>query len=178
MNTPECIKTRRSVRKFQDKPVPREVIEQVVGLAAWAPSWKNTQITRYIMIEGREKIQKIAEAYAPFNAHTMSTAPLLVAATVIKKRSGYERDGSFTTDRGDGWQMFDCGIACQTFSLAAHEYGLGSVIMGIFNRPELEKYLNVPENQELVALIAVGYPDEEPQPPKRKSVEELITYFE
>lgn len=176
MNTADCILTRRSVRVFQGTPVPRDVLEKVIGLTAYAPSWKNTQITRYIAIDDRQKIAEIAEKFAPFNARTLSSCPLLLAATVIKKRSGYERDGSFTTDRGDGWQMFDCGISCQTLSLAAHDHGLGAVIMGIFDREPLEQYLGVPENQELVALIAMGYPAEEPAAPRRKSVEELLSW--
>lgn len=172
----EGIQTRRSVRKFQDKAVPHDILEQVIASAAYAPSWKNTQVSRYIAIEGREKIDELAKNYAPFNAHTLSTAPLLIAQTCITKRSGYERDGSFTTDRGAGWEMYDCGIAAQTFCLAAHEAGLGTVILGIFDRPALEKYLGVPEGQELVALIAVGYPDQTPTAPRRKAVSDLLTY--
>ena len=172
----EGIQTRRSVRKFQDKAVPHDVLEQIIAAAAYAPSWKNTQISRYIAIEGRETIDKLAEQYAPFNARTLSTAPLLIAQTCVTKRSGYERDGSFTTDRGAGWEMYDCGIAAQTFCLAAHEAGLGTVILGIFDRPSLEKHLHVPEGQELVALIAVGYPDQEPAAPRRKAVSDLLTY--
>lgn len=172
----EGIQTRRSVRKFQDKAVPHDVLEQVIAAAAYAPSWKNTQVSRYIAIEGRETIDKLAEQYASFNARTLSTAPLLIAQTCVTKRSGYERDGSFTTDRGAGWEMYDCGIAAQTFCLAAHEAGLGTVILGIFDRPALEKHLHVPEGQELVALIAVGYPDQDPAAPRRKPVSDLLTY--
>ena len=53
---------------------------------------------------------------------------------------------------------------------------LWTVIMGIFDRAALEAYLNVPEDQELVALIAVGYPDETPNAPRRKTVTDLLTY--
>lgn len=178
MDLIEGIQTRRSIRKFQDKAVPHSVLEQVVAAASYAPSWKNTQISRYIAIEGREKVDAIAKEYASFNTRTLSTAPLLIAQTCVTKRSGYERDGSFTTDRGAGWEMYDCGIAAQTFCLAAHEAGLGTVILGIFDRLALQEHLNLPEGQELVALIAVGYPAEEPKAPRRKSVEDLLTYAE
>lgn len=176
MNTTECIHSRRSVRRFADKIVPHDVLESVIADAAYAPSWKNTQISRYIAVEGREAIDVLAKEYASFNAHTLSTAPLLIVQTFIKNRSGFERDGSFSTDRGEGWQMYDCGIAAQTFCLSAHEHGLGTVIMGIFDRIALEKYLNVPEDQEIAALIAVGYPDEEPKAPRRKDVATLLSY--
>lgn len=178
MTTKECIYSRRSIRNFTEQPVPREVLEDVIADAAYAPSWKNTQISRYIAVEGREAIDALARDYAPFNAKTVSTAPLLIVQTFIKNRSGYERDGSFTTDRGEGWQMYDCGIAAQTFCLSAHDHGLGTVIMGIFDRLALEKYLNVPEDQEIAALIAVGYPAEEPKAPRRKDVATLLSYAE
>ena len=48
--------------------------------------------------------------------------------------------------------------------------------MGIFHRRELEKYLNIPEDQEIAALIALGYPDEEPKAPRRKDVKTLLSY--
>ena len=51
MNTLDCIKTRRSVRKYADKPVPHELIEQAIAAAAYAPSWKNTQVTRYYVVD-------------------------------------------------------------------------------------------------------------------------------
>ena len=81
----------------------------------------------------------------------------------MKGRSGFERDGSFSTDREAGWQYYDCGIACQTLCLAAHDLGLGTVVMGVFDRKGLEAYLQIPEDQELMALIALGYPDESPR---------------
>ena len=172
----EGIQTRRSVRKFQDKAVPHDVLEQVIAAAAYAPSWKNTQISRYIAIEGRETIDKLAEQYAPFNARTLSTAPLLIAQTCVTKRSGYERDGSFTTDRGAGWEMYDCGIAAQTFCLSAHALGLGTVIMGIYDPAEVAKVVEIPEGQEVAALIALGHPAQDPQAPARKDVDTLLRF--
>ena len=177
MELKDCILTRRSVRKFLDKPVDRETLEQVVATAAYAPSWKNTQISRYMAIEDRAVLDTICRDFLPeHNANIVSGAPLLVAQTFVKNRSGFERDGSYTTQRKDGWQHYDCGIAAQTFCLAAHEAGLGTVIMGIFPHEELGAFLNVPEEQELMALIAVGYPAEQPNAPKRKDVETLLTY--
>ena len=61
MNTVDCIKTRRSVRKFTEEKVPHEVLEQLVELSRWAPSWKNTQISRYLAIEDPAVQNTIAE---------------------------------------------------------------------------------------------------------------------
>lgn len=178
MNAIDCITSRRSIRRFEDRLPSHEELEKAVSAAAYTPSWKNTQITRYIIIEDRKLITQIAEdCDFEFNKKTIANAPVLVAVTVIKNRCGYERDGSFSTNRGDSWQMFDAGAAAQTFCLAAHEYGLGTVIMGIFNQEKTEQLLKLDADRELVALIALGYPAESPEAPRRKTVTDLITYL-
>ena len=178
MTANECIRGRRSIRQFKDTPVSREVLENIVETASYAPSWKHTQITRYIAVEGSLK-DRIADectsAYAK-NGEIIKNAPLLIAVTFIKNRSGFERDGSFSTPKEGGWQMFDAGVASQTFALACHENGLGSVIMGIFDQEPASEYLEIPEDRELVALIPIGYPDEEPVAPRRKPVSDLVSY--
>ena len=180
MDAQQCIMTRRSVRQFTDQPVSHDLLEQVVALAAYAPSWKNTQISRYIAIEDPAVRETIAAEYCLAGANNPAIirgCPLLVAQTFVKARSGFNRDGSCSTDREDGWQYYDCGIAAQTFCLAAHDLGLGTVIMGVFDRKRLQAYLQVPEEQELMALIAVGYPAGAlPAAPKRKDVDTLLSW--
>lgn len=177
MNLVECINTRRSIRKFTEAPVSHETIEKIVELAKMAPSWKNTQITRYTIVESKELKDKIAaEATIPFNANSINSAAAVVAVSVVKNRCGFERDGSYSTVKKDSWQMFDAGAAVQTFCLAAHEYGIGSVIMGIFDYDKVAEMVDMPDTQEMVALIALGYPDETPEAPKRKTPEELLSY--
>ena len=99
-----------------------------------------------------------------------------VSLNTCNNRCGFERDGSYSTKKEDRWQMFDVGVACQTFCLAAHEQGLGTVIMGIWDEDGITKLLDIPENQELAALVAIGYPEDIPSAPKRKTVEDLLTY--
>ena len=179
MNTLDAIRERRSIRKFKVEKVARETIAKIIASAAYAPSWKNTQVTRYHVFDEQALKSKIANEYTlgfSYNTETIERAPQVVAITAIKGRSGVERDGSFTTAKGDSWLMFDAGIATQTFCLAAYEYGVGSVIMGIFDAEKVAELLNIPENEVVVALVSIGYPDEEPAAPKRKSVEELLTF--
>ena len=177
MNATECIKGRRSIRKFKNDAVDHSLLESIISTASYSPSWKNTQITRYIAIEDTSIIQEIADKFTPeFNSIIIRQVPMLIAVTFVKNRSGFERDGSFSTKKGDRWQMFDAGIACQSFCLAAHEQGLGTVIMGIWDEDGITELLEIPEAQELAALIAIGYPDIAPDAPKRKSVEDLLTY--
>ena len=94
---------------------------------------------------------------------------------LIEGRKTEKKDGSYTTSRKDTWQMFDAGIASQTFCLAAHEYGLGTVIMGIFD-DTLSDVLQIPDDRELVNIICIGHPAESPEMPKRKTVADLLTY--
>ena len=178
MNVTECLKTRRSIRRYKAEPIDHSVINSIVSLASYSPSWKNTQITRYIAIEDPFLLTEIADKYTPeYNSDIIRQSPMLIAVTFKKGRCGYERDGSFTTKKGDRWQMFDAGIACQSFCLAAWDQGLGTVIMGVFDDEDgIAGLLRIPEDQELSALIAIGYPDIEPSAPKRKSVENLLQY--
>lgn len=177
MTANECIRGRRSIRKFTNQPVSHELMAQVIETASYAPSWKHTQITRYIAVEGEKKdtLAKCTSIF-PGNGVIMENAPMVVAVTMIKGRSGYERDGSFSTPKGDRWQMFDAGVASEAFCLAAYEQGLGTVIMGLFDEAEATKLLELPEDRELVALIPVGYPAETPVAPKRKAVDDLLSF--
>ncbi len=180
MEALECIKGRRSIRDFEDKPVDRALINEIIGAAAYAPSWKNTQVTRYLVIDDKAKIAEIAKDYTTcfsYNGNTIGKAPVLIAVTALKGRSGVEKDGSFTTKREGNWLMFDTGCATQTLCLAAYEKGLGTVIMGIFD-DGLSAHLQIPEDRELVCLVCLGYPAVAPEAPKRKSVEELVTFAE
>ncbi len=178
MTAKECIIGRRSIRRFTDKPVPQDVLSRIVETASFAPSWKNTQITRYIAVEGDLKDKIASECTSSYakNGETIQNAPLMIAVTFVKNRSGFERDGSYSTPKEGGWQMFDAGLAVQTFCLAAYEQGLGTAILGIFDEAKTASYLEISENNELVALISIGYPAEEPSAPRRKSVDELLSY--
>lgn len=180
MNAQECIKTRRSIRQFKEMPVAREVLESIVETARFAPSWKNTQTPRYIVVESRPLIEKVAAEGVlgyDWNAGIIKGCAALVVLTSVGKRCGYERDGSFSTSKGDRWEMFDAGCAAEAFCLAAHDAGVASVIMGIFDDKKVAELVSVPENETVSALIAIGYSaGEEPPAPRRKEVTELLSF--
>ena len=92
----------------------------------------------------------------------------------LAKRSGYERDGSFSTSKGTHWQSFDAGLAAEAFCVAAHDAGLGTVILGIYDEGKVKAVLNLPETESVSALIPIGVPAESPAAPKRKDVSELL----
>lgn len=179
MDFNECLKGRRSIRRFKDQEVGHDVIERLVESASYSPSWKNSQTARYIVVENRDMINKIADDCVngfKFNADTIKRSPVLVLVCYVTGRSGFEKDGSFSTSKEDRWETFDAGIATQSLSLAACAEGLGSVILGVFNEDKVAEVVGIPEGQKLAAIVPVGYPDEEPGMPKRKGVEELVSY--
>ena len=89
------IKERRSVRRFADMSVPRELIKEVVDTARYAPSWKNTQIARYIVVDDKEKIAAMANEKCTYgfeyNIKTIAKAPAVVVLTFVEGRSGFEK---------------------------------------------------------------------------------------
>lgn len=180
MQTKECIMGRRSVRKFKDTKISKEVIEELITLATYGPTWKNCQANRFIAITDAEIKSKIAQAgtlgYGG-NTTIIEEAPLIIVMTIVKSRSGYERDGSFSTSKGTHWESFDAGIVAQTLCLGAYEMGLGSVIMGIIDEDRIGSIIGLSEDQTISAVIALGYPDEEPVAPKRKELDKVLTFI-
>lgn len=174
----EGIRNRRSVRKFTDAEVTREQIEEIVDIARFAPSWKNSQSVRYLFISDKALKDRIAEEGVmgfEWNTTIMKGAPGLVLVLTVDKRAGYERDGSASTSKGEHWQSFDAGIAAETFCLAAFAKGLGTVILGVYDEAKVSEIAGVPEGQKISALIPIGVPSEEPQAPKRKETVDLLT---
>lgn len=179
METKKCIETRRSIRKFTDKQVPEEAIQTIVSLASYAPSWKNSQVVRYYAVQKKSVKEEIADNCVlgyEGNAKIIKGAPTLMVITYKKGISGYEKSGEASTSKGDHWEVFDAGIATQTFCLAAHNLGYGTVIMGIFDEAKVAAAAKIPEGQTVAALVALGTPNIEPEAPKRKDVDTLLAF--
>ncbi len=178
MHIDECIKSRRSVRKYSDQDISNGVLSEIIDLARFSPSWKNTQVVRYHVVKNLDIKEKIAQNCVldfEFNAKTIIRSKALVIVSVVTKVSGYEKDGSYSTSQEDRWEMFDAGIANQTFCLAAHSKGVGSVILGVFDENKIRQYVPLPENERVTNLIALGYPLEAAKiAPPRKEVSELL----
>lgn len=88
------IKERRSIRKFKDKKVPREILEEIVNIAAYAPSWKNTQIARYIIVDDEETLKKLATEKCALRIYrqcnrSWNRLPALLLLTYVEGRSGF-----------------------------------------------------------------------------------------
>ena len=137
MNLDECILGRRSIREFTDKPVTKEDIETLIKAAQMAPSWKNSQVSRYYAVTTPEAREKLISRLSDFNKNNAKNAPVLIVSTVVNARSGFERDGSYTTHLKDGFQYFDNGLQIENLCLKAYDLGLSTLIMGIYDNEQI-----------------------------------------
>jgi nitroreductase len=167
------IKGRRSIRRFQDKPIPEKDLQEILEAVQWSPSWANTQCWEIVLVKNREMKERLNEALSVTNPAKkgLPDAPVVLALCGKVRSSGYYK-GEASTKLGD-WYMFDLGIATQSVCLAAHNLGLGTVIVGSLDHDKAKEVLGVGEGYELVALIPVGYPAKDSAAPKRREVREF-----
>jgi nitroreductase len=170
------VKGRRSIRRFQDKSVPETDLQQILEAIQWSPSWANTQCWEVIVVKEAATKEKLKETLMPKNPAVVGVteAPVVLALCGKRQSSGFYK-GQATTKLGD-WFMFDLGIATQSLCLAAHDLGLGTVIVGSLDHDKAKGVLGVGEGYELVALIPVGYPAKDSAAPKRREIREFTHY--
>jgi nitroreductase len=158
MDTLEAIHTRRSVREYQDKPIPEELVKELLKAAMAAPSARNQQAWEFIVITDPEIKQQIPSV-SPF-AQMVVDAPLAILVC-----------GNLQVETAPGYWVIDCSAAIQNLLLAAHASGLGAVWTGVYPREErvkgLAEMLNLPEHVLPHSLIVLGYPAQHPKHPDR-----------
>ena len=154
-------------------------MKEIVDISRWAPSWVNYQIARYTLVDNEEMIREIANEGVNgfvYNIDTLKNAKGVAVLSFVKGKSG-TYDKEYITSKGSTWEVFDAGIACQTFCLAAHAKGVGTCIMGVIDEKSIAKIVNLPEEETVAALIVYGYEDEEHVAvSKRKNVEEIMRF--
>lgn len=152
MDTLTAISTRRSIRKYQDKEVPKELIEQVLRAAMQSPTAGNGQTWRFIVINDKQILKKVP-SFSPF-AEMAKNAPCAILVCGDPSVSRYP----------DLWPQ-DCSAATQNILLAAHELGLGAVWTASYPWKDrmdgYSKLLQIPEGIIPFCLIPIGYPAEE-----------------
>ena len=181
MEAVEMIKNRRSIRKYTNEAVPRELMEEIIEITRWAPSWTNSQTPRFTLVNDTTIITKIATDGVKgfvYNAATLENALNIAVLSFVEGKSGRADKYEIATDDNPGrWEYFDAGIACQTFCLAAHAKGVGTCIFGIIDEDVIAEAINLPEGEQVAALIVYGYPEQEAKPPRRKEIEEIVRFL-
>ncbi len=181
MDTFEAIKTRRSIRRFQDKPVEDEKLATLLEAVRMSPSWANFQCWRFIIVKDRSMREKISEFsyvesfFAPLGYKAnpakkgLAEAPVVIVACADPSKSGVLW--------GQHYYMTDIGIAAQTLMLSARALGMGTVFVGVYDEEKLRILLNVPSNIRIVGLFPLGYPfEEKKEGPPRKPLSEIVFY--
>jgi nitroreductase len=170
----EIVKGRRSIRKYEEKPVPEASLHQILESVKWSPSWANCQCWEIVVVRDSATKLKLQETFPPAGNpanKSIVQAPIVLALCAKMGVSGYYKD-QVTTKFGD-WMMYDLGLATQNICLTAHALGLGTVIVGLFNQDKAGKTLNIPDGYELVSLIPLGYPAKSGSAPKRREISEF-----
>ena len=179
MDAVKCLISRRSIREYIDKPVKKRDVENVVRIAQMASSWENAQPVRYVVVldtDIKHRLAKECTGSSPWNTEYIEDAPALVVLCTVKGVSGYEPDGSPSTEKGSHWQSFDAGVAAAHFCLSARALKLGTLIMGRYDEKKVKEILSLPEEYDVSCLIAMGYPAVIPAAAERKLIDEILIF--
>lgn len=173
MDAHELIRTRRSIRKYTDDPVPPEKLRKVLEAIQWAPSWVNFQPWEVVVVDDPELKSQLQDCIIGSNPgrKAIAMAPVVLAVCGRQGISG-GYDKKMTTVYGD-WVMFDLGIACQNACLAAWEQGLGTLHLGLLDHVKAAEVLNLPDTVKLYELMPLGTPAREGKAPPRKELVEF-----
>lgn len=171
------VKKRKSIRKFKNSTVSDDVLKYILECGINSPSACNTQPYRFIVIKGDFKNEFCKEIFSGVYSFCefVKNAPVIIAIVRVKKDIKM-KIGEFVTECD--FSLIDIGIAGQQMVLAATEKGLGSLWVGWFNRKKANKMLNIQNNERVEILIALGEKDEEPPERKKKSFNEIVSFFE
>ena len=171
--TLEIIKTRRSIRKYKDTPIPKAKITAMLEAAMLAPSACNTRPWRFIAITSRDVLNRLADAHNW--AKMLYTAPLAIIVVALPAtQEGHP------VDLPKGFYPQDCGAATQNILLQAEAMGYGSCWCGVYPKPVqpvISEILEIPEGEIPFNIIAIGEKDEAPEPRGRYD-EARITWVE
>ena len=178
MTFKELINRRQSVRRYQDKPVEREKLQQLIEAVQFAPSASNSQPWKLILVDEPELKDKVANAtfskFVAFNKFAPQAA--VMAVLVIEKPKMITQIGGSVKKRE--FPLIDIGIAAEHFCLQATELGLSTCMLGWFNEKKIKQILNIPENKRIGLVITLGYePEDYKQREKiRNPVDEMSSF--
>lgn len=162
MKTLECIKSRRSIRRYKKKKIPDEILNEILEAAVCAPSAGNLQDWIFIVVRNEKKKQELAEA--AYGQDFVVEAPVvIVVCSDLERISYYGRRGR------ELYSIQDTAAATQNILLAAWDFGIGGCWVGAFDEKEVSKILDLPKNVRPLVILPLGYPAEK----QRKSTRNI-----
>ena len=168
------IRERRSIRKYEDRPVTDADLDLILEAVRWAPSWTNCQCWEVVVAKDaatKEKLQATLPEKGNPSVKAMVQAPVVLMLCAKARVSGFYKDIAVT--KYGEWFMYDLGLATQNLCLIAHSLGLGTVIVGLFDHDKAAAALDVPAGYELVSMIPLGYPAKTGSAPARREIKEF-----
>ncbi len=158
MDTIKAILDRRSIRKYNDKPVPKEMVGKLLRAAMYAPSARNYRPWQFIVANERRILDDLSEMHPYAKMLKQATLAIIVC-------------GDLSVEKEEGYLAVNCAAATQNILLAAYALGLGSVWLGLYPRRariiDVQQYFKLPPNIVPISLIAIGWPAEEKSRPER-----------
>ena len=175
MEFSELISARRSIRKYE-AAADHDALAAILKEAQQAPSWKNQQTSRCYVVETPETLEEFREAVLPSFNRNSSAKAALVVTTYVKNIVGFNGDTP-VNEIGNGWGAYDLGLHDAYLILAAKNAGYDTLIMGIRDAEAIRAKLDIPADEEIMSVIAVGKRAEGPSPRPRKAPEEVMKFF-
>ena len=173
----DVLATRRSIRDFDSsKEVTEAQVREIIAAAQDAPSWTNSQPSRYYVAISPDKADAVRELIGERNKQSTKGAPVFIVSTFVKGLSGFSR-GKIFNEIGDGWGAYDNGLGNAYLVLKARAMGFDTLIMGMRDSDALRALFGIPDGEEVMAVIALGHRAGDPVKPTRKPLDEIAKFF-
>lgn len=166
MEITEAIRSRRSIRKYQDRPIEQEKLLRVLDTGRMAPSARNLQDWKFIVVRDQDKRKMLSEA--------ANGQPYVEKASAVIVGCATEPENIMPC--GQYCYPINLAIALDHMSLAATAEGLGSCWIGAFQEDKVKEILDIPEKIRVVAMLILGYPAESPGARPRRKLDEIVVY--
>jgi len=156
------LKSRRSIRIYQDKPIPQDLLLQIVEAGRWAATAANLQPWHFVVVtdpETRKRIGEVARFFFIKSPH-VEKAPVVMVLGFDTRKGKYGR--------------YDVTLAGGNMMTMATSLGLGTCWIGAFDEPKVKEILEIPKSIEVIGLITLGYPDEKAEVPPRVELEKIV----
>jgi nitroreductase len=160
------IKNRYSVRIYQEKEIEEEKINTLIEAARLAPSARNYQNWKFVIIKNKERRKELSKICKGQNFVAQAPLSIVLVATNME----------YTMSGGTTGAIVDVAIAGEHIALQAVKLGLGTCWIGAFYHDQLATFLNLPKGYRVICILTVGYPAHPPKKRKLKPVEEVVVY--
>ena len=178
MEFSKLIEERRSIRAYKECKIAREDIEKMVYAAQQAPSWKNSETGRYYIALSGDAVAEVRNTCLPsFNYERTENVAAFIITAYKKGISGFKPDGEPTDESGNGWGAYDLGLQNENLLLCARELGYDTLIMGLRNEAKLREMFDIPQDEIMMSVIAVGKRSSNPAKPERKSISDIVKFL-